>query len=158
MRALDRKVLRDLYRMRGQVLAIGLVIASGVAVLVMSLSTLEALQETAAAYYERYRLADVFATLKRAPEHVASRIAAIDGVRTVETRVVHFATLDLDDFPEPVIGQFVSVPDRGEPLLNRLVIREGRAIEPGARDEVVLVSEPFAEAHGFHPGDELAPC
>ena len=44
MRALDRKVLRDLLRLRGQVLAIGLVIASGVAVLVMSLSTLDALR------------------------------------------------------------------------------------------------------------------
>ncbi len=69
MRALDRKVLRDLARMRGQVLAVALVIASGVAVLVMSLSTLDALRETTRAYYERYRFAQVFAALERAPEH-----------------------------------------------------------------------------------------
>ena len=108
MSALDRKVLRDLFRLRGQVLAIGLVIASGVGVLVMSLSTLDALRETTDAYYERYRLAEVFATLKRAPEHVAARIAAIDGVTSVQTRVVHFATLDVDGFAEPVIGQLVA--------------------------------------------------
>lgn len=155
MRALDRKVLRDLWRLRGQVLAIGFVIASGVAVLVMSLSTLDALLETTNAYYERYRLAEVFASLKRAPERVASRLAAIEGVRTVETRVVDHATLDLPGFAEPVLGRFVSVPEQGEPLLNRLVVRQGRMVEPGAADEV-LVAEPFAEAHGLHPGDTLA--
>jgi len=154
MRALDRKVLRDLYRLRGQVLAVGLVIASGVAVLVMSLSTLDALRETTQAYYERYRLADVFATLERAPEHARARIAAIDGVTTVQTRIVEYATLDLEGFAEPVIGQLVSIPDRGEPLLNRLALRRGRSIEPGAIDEVVL-NEPFAEAHGLELGDTL---
>jgi putative ABC transport system permease protein len=154
MRALDRKVLRDLYRLRGQVLAVGLVIASGVAVLVMSLSTLDALLETTQAYYERYRLADVFATLKRAPEYAAARIAAIDGVTAVQTRIVQYATLDLEGFAEPVIGQMVSIPDHGEPLLNRLAMRQGRSVEPGAIDEVVL-NEPFAEAHGLGPGDTL---
>ena len=155
MRALDRKVLRDLAHMRGQVLAVALVIASGVAVLVMSLSTLDALHETTRAYYERYRFAHVFASLERAPERVADRIAAIDGVSTVETRIVRYATLDVAGFAEPVMGQFVSLPARGEPLLNRLALREGRVVAPGISDEVVL-NEPFAQAHGLRPGDELA--
>jgi len=49
MRALHRKLLRDLWRLRGQVLAIALVMASGVGVLVMSLTTVESLEETAVA-------------------------------------------------------------------------------------------------------------
>lgn len=154
MRALDIKVIRDLIHMRGQVIAVGLVIASGVAVLIMALSTLEALRETTDAYYERYRLADVFAGLKRAPEPVADRIRAMDGVQTVQTRIVKFATLDVLDFPEPVMGQFVSVPENGPPLLNQLALQAGRHIEPGQYDEVI-VNEPFAEAHGFTPGDSL---
>ena len=39
MRALDLKLLRDLWHLRGQVLAIAAVIMGGVATLVMSLST-----------------------------------------------------------------------------------------------------------------------
>ena len=35
-------------------------------------------------------------------------------------------------FAEPVLGRFVSVPEHGEPLLNRLVMRQGRAVEAGA--------------------------
>lgn len=154
VRALDRKLLRDLWRLRGQVLAIALVVASGVAVLVMSFSVTEALQTTGTAYYERYRFADVFAGVERAPDKVADRIADIPGVQNLETRIVKYATLDIDGFEEPVIGQMVSIPAGHQPVLNRLALRAGRLIAPGRPDEVV-VSEPFAEAHGLVPGDTL---
>jgi putative ABC transport system permease protein len=152
--ALNRKLLRDLWRLRGQVLAIGLVRASGVGLLVMSLTALEALDQTAAAYYERYRFADVFARVKRAPEHLASRLSAIEGVESVETRVVRSAILDVEGFDEPVIGQLVSIPENREPRLNRLAVRQGRLPRMGAPDEVVL-SEPFAEAHGLQLGGRI---
>jgi len=154
MGALNRKLLRDLWHLRGQVLAIALVVASGVAVLVMSISSIEALDDTAAAYYERYRFAEVFAGVKRAPEKLARRIADIPGVQTVQTRIVKYATLDVAGFAEPVIGQLVSIPEHGQPALNRLALRAGRLVAPAAPDEAVL-SEPFAEAHGLAPGDRL---
>ncbi len=151
---LHRKLMRDLWRLRGQVLAIALVVASGVAVLVMALTALEALSETAAAYYQRYRFADVFAGAKRAPERLAHRIALIDGVQTVETRITRVAILDIEGFEEPVVGQLVSIPEGRQPLLNKLALRAGRLVEPGRPDEVV-VSEPFAEAHGYQVGDRI---
>jgi putative ABC transport system permease protein len=154
MRALDRKLLRDLWRLRGQVLAVGTVIASGVALLVMSLTSIEALQETASAYYDRYRFASVFAHVERAPLHVAARLAAIEGVQAVTTRVVRSAILDVDGFAEPVIGQLVSVPERGATALNALALRQGRLPRAAAPDEAVL-SEPFALAHGLAPGDHV---
>ena len=154
MRALDRKVLRDLWHLRGQVLAIGMVVAAGIAALIMSLSTLEALDETTAAYYERYRFGDVFAWVKRAPESVEQRIAALPGVRTVQTRVLRFATVDIEGFAEPVMGEIVSVPAGRQPALNQLVVRSGRLPEAAARDEGVL-NEPFAEAHGLDVGDGI---
>jgi putative ABC transport system permease protein len=155
MRAIDRKLVRELWHLRGQVVAVATVVASGVAVLVMSLSTLEALEETALAYYDRYRFADVFASVKRAPEQLAERIAAIPGVQTVETRISRFAILDVAGFEEPVMGRLVSVPERSEPLLNRLALRSGRWVAPDRPDEVLL-NEPFAEAHGLIPGSRLS--
>mgnify|MGYP001823862329 CR=1 FL=1 len=154
MSALNRKLLRDLWRLRGQVLAIAMVVASGVAVLVMSLATLNSLQETAATYYERYRFADVFASVTRAPEHLAARIGDIPGVQHVETRISKLATLDIAGFGEPVIGQLVSIPERGESVLNRLALLAGRRVQPDHPDEVVL-SEPFAEAHRLETGSRL---
>ncbi len=155
MKALHRKLLRDLWRLRGQVFAIALVMASGIGVLVMSLTTVESLEETAIAYYERYDFAQVFAHVERAPEHLRDRLREIPGVRTVETRVVRTAVLDIEGFEEPVIGRLVSVPERHEPQLNRLALRQGRYPRLGAPDEAVL-TEPFAQAHGLEVGRQAA--
>jgi putative ABC transport system permease protein len=153
--ALDRKLLRDLWRLRSQALAIAMVIASGVALLIMSLTTVEALDETMRAYYERYRFAQVFAEVKRAPERLAGEIADIPGVLVSETRIQRVATLDIAGFAEPVTGRMVSLPEGDQSRLNRLVLRSGRMLAPGRAYEAI-VSEPFAEAHGLVPGDHFS--
>ncbi len=154
LRPLDRKLARDLWKIRGQVIAIALVMASGVALLVMSLTAIEALTETAAAYYERHHFAHVFARVKRAPEHLLERIRRIPGVHTAETRIVRMAVLDVAGFDQPVMGELVSLPAHGMPLLNQLALRQGRYPRPNAPDEAIL-SEPFALAHGLRPGDRV---
>ena len=148
--ALDRKLLRDLYGMWGQALAICLVIAAGVAVFVMSLSTLTSLDMTRQAYYERYRFADVFANLKRAPDGLAARIRQISGVARVQTRVVINVTLDVPQLPEPAKGRLIGMPSRREGALNDVFLRRGRHLAPGRRNEV-LVGEAFAKAHKLGP-------
>lgn len=153
-KSLNRKLWRDLWRMRGQVLAIGLIMASGIGVLVMGLSTVEALEETARAYYERYRFAHVFAQVKRAPQRLLADIAALPGVQTVEARVVESAILDIEGFEEPVVGQLVSLPVAARPQLNVLTLRSGRLPAPHSDNEVLL-SEPFARAHSLYAGDTI---
>ena len=59
--ALDRKLFRDLWHVRGQALAIAAVIASGVALFVTELSTQASLALTRSEYYAQYRFAEVFA-------------------------------------------------------------------------------------------------
>ena len=61
MTALRRKLWRDLAQMRGQTVAIALVLAAGLATLVMSLSTYRSLADTRERFYGEYRFADVFA-------------------------------------------------------------------------------------------------
>ena len=115
--ALDRKLLRDLWQVRGQALAIALVIAAGIAIFASMLSTLDSLDLTLRTYYERYRFADVFASLERAPMPAAAQIAAIPGVARVETRVVADVTLDVPDLVEPATGRLISIPEGGRPAL-----------------------------------------
>ena len=154
MNALDLKLWRDLRHLRGQVLAIAAVIASGVACFIMFMSTVDSLQLSRELYYRDYRFAEIFAPLKRAPESVQKRINEIHGVDKVDTRIVAPLTIDIEGVSEPVNGVITSIPDQGEALLNHLYLRAGRLVEAGSSDEVV-VSEPFAEAHGFKPGDTL---
>jgi putative ABC transport system permease protein len=155
MAPLDRKVLRDLWRIKGLVLAISLVMATGIATYVMSLSTLHGLIETRIAYYERHRFAEVFANVKRAPQALAERIAAIPGVKAVETRIVEDVILDVPGLSVPATGRVISLPEHGSSVLNVIAIRQGRSVTIGRPDEVV-VSEAFAEAHGFVPGDRFS--
>ena len=154
MKALDHKLRRDLWRMKGQALAIALVITSGVATFVMLISTMHSLNLSRDKFYQDYGFAEVFASLKRAPESVKQRISEIPGIDQVETRVVADVKLDIQGFSEPVTARLVSVPDNGRPVLNRVYIRKGRQIDPG-KDNEVLVSEAFAEAHHFSPGDRF---
>ena len=154
MRALTRKLLRDLWLSRGQALAIGLVIAGGVAMFVLLLSTFDSLDLTRQEYYDRYRFADVFASLKRAPQSLAADLAAIPGVARLETRVVVDVTLDVPSQSAPITGRLISVPEAGPPVLNALFMREGRTLEPN-RDDEVLASETFARANDLVPGDTI---
>jgi putative ABC transport system permease protein len=152
--ALDRKLLRDLWEMRGQALAIGLVMMAGVAMFVAYLSNFDSLQRTVEAYYERQRLAEVFASLKRAPASREAALAEIPGVDTVQTRVVANVALDVPGLAEPATGRLISIPRGGRPLLNDVFLREGRWPEDGRPDEV-LASEAFCTAHSFRPGAQV---
>jgi len=151
MKALDKKLFRDLWHMKGQAAAIILVIMSGVSTFVMFLSVMDSLNRTRDRFYNEHGFADVFAPLKRAPESLKERIHEIPGVALVETRVAADVKLDIPGFSEPVTAHLVSLPDNIKPLLNRLYLRKGRLPEPW-RDNEVVVSEAFAQAHRFSPG------
>ena len=151
---LNRKLLRDLWIMKAQALAIALVVGAGVAMYVMYLSNFESLRETRAVYYEQQRFGDVFASLKRAPLRLRDDIAAIPGVEAVETRVVANVTLDLPDLDEPATGRLVGIPADRRPEVNDLFLRRGRWVEPGRTDEV-LASEGFVIANALEIGDRV---
>ena len=141
--------------MKSQALAIAMVIASGIGTYVMSLSTLHSLQLTRATFYRDYRFAEAFASLKRAPESLRSRIAALPGVQHVETRVVAYVNLDIEGYDDPASAHLISLGHDGESLLNQLYLKQGRLADPLQDDEVVA-SEAFVEAQGLQLGDEIA--
>jgi len=154
MRSLNRKLLRDLWHLRGQVLAITLVVTCGVATVVTARTAYESLVVSRATYYADYRFADIFAQLKRAPDRLVAKIARIPGVLSVRTRVVFDVTLDVPGLAEPATGRICSIPERRLPILNDVYIRRGRWVAPGRRDEVI-VSEAFAEANRLDIGDAI---
>ena len=155
MKAMDKKLWREFNGMRMQALAIAMVIGSGVAIFIMSLSALDSLYETRERYYRNHHFSHIFASLKRAPVALIPHIQAVPGVDKVETRVVSYVTLDIKGFDEPVSAHLISLPNQGAGLLNQLYIRQGRLAEPG-RDNEIVVNEKFAQAHGLKPGDQLA--
>ncbi len=148
---LDRKLLRDLWEMRGQAAAIATVIAAGVTMFVTYISNFDSLKRTRASYYQSAQFADVFASVKRAPSATLDAIRGIPGIQTISARVVADVTLDVPEMAEPATGRLVSLPDQGRPILNDVYLRRGRLVDPTRPDEV-LASEMFCEANGLEPG------
>ena len=148
---LRRKVLRDLRRLWAQVLAIALVMAAGVATLILGNGAYASLSETRARYYDDYRFADVFADVTRAPCALMGEIRAIDDVLAADARIVKLGLLDMPAMAEPGTLMMVSLPEETERSLNLLHLRQGRLPDPQSADEAV-VSEGFAAAHRLRPG------
>ena len=153
-RSLHRKLQRDLTTMKGQVAAIGLVVGAGVMMLIVSLTSLDAVQLSQERFYSSHQFADIFADLTRAPDGLTERVGQIPGVNLVESRIRAPLRLEVPGFDDPVRGLILSVPEGRQPYLNQLHLREGSLPTPGRADQV-LISEPFAEAHGLRPGDSI---
>ncbi|HET8733393.1 MAG TPA: ABC transporter permease, partial [Anaeromyxobacteraceae bacterium] len=155
MRALDRKLLRELRETRGQGIAIAVLVACATATLVAAVTTWRALQRTRDVLYETHRFPHVFAELVRAPEPVGALVAALPGVAEVETRVMAEALVEIPGLADPASALLRSIPDEGEPRLDRIHLRAGRLPAPGAAGEVVM-SEGFAAANRIRPGDRIS--
>lgn len=154
MSMLDRKLMRDFARLWAQGLAVALVLASGVATLIIAAGAYRSIEETKNAFYERYRFANVFASVTRAPLELSLAIKQIGGISSADFRIEEPVLLDMEGMVEPATGVAISVPDSGEPLVNRLYIRMGRLPQAGGMDEVAVL-EGFANAHGLKPGSHF---
>jgi putative ABC transport system permease protein len=154
MRALDRKLLREAARLKGQIATIALVVAGGIVCFVSMRGTFASLEAARDEYYDRYRFADVFARAERVPEELARRIEALDGVETVQTRVVKDVSVPIEGMTRPAWGRLLSLPASGQPATNALCLRRGRLPESGRDDEIVAI-ESFANAHGLEPGSRI---
>jgi putative ABC transport system permease protein len=154
VRALDRKLLRDVWHYRAQLAAIAVVVACGIALFVSLRSMNGFLRDSRDRFYSEYRFADIFARVKRAPASAAREISRIPAVAAVDARLVYDVALDVPGLPEPAVGRLVSIPVPPASMLNELHLLRGRWPESGRALEV-LASAAFARANLLEPGDSL---
>lgn len=156
MKALDRKLLRDLRLMWTQALTIALVVASGVAGFITSFSAYDALSWSRDLYYADARFADVFATLKRAPRALERQLERIPGAAHIETSLTEIVPITIPNVADPIIGRLIGLDARAPQRLNKVNLRRGRMVEPHRSGAIeALVSEGFAVARQLKPGDRI---
>ena len=156
MKALDRKLLRDLRLMWSQALTIALVVASGVTGFITTFSAYDALSWSRDLYYTESRFADVFASLKRAPLALERQLTALPGAAHVETSITQIVQIDIPNVSDPVIGRLIGLDLQAPQRLNLIHLRAGRMIEAHRNSTLeVLVSEAFAMARQLKPGDRI---
>jgi len=159
MKALDRKLLRDLRLMWSQALTIALVVASGIGGFVTSLSAVDSLALARDDFYAAGHFADVFASVKRAPNSLADTLRAVPGVADVQTTVQAVVRVEIPGLPDPIIGQLIGLDARRPPRMNLVSVSAGQTLAAaGVRADgsiPALVSEGFAQARHLKPGDLL---
>jgi len=149
--ALNAKLWRDLKALRVQGLSIALVVASGIAAYVASMSTHESLKDARDQHYEQTRFPDIFLDLTRAPLAFAQKVAGLPGVAAVRAGVTHAARLDVAGIDDPLSARLFSMPDPDD--IGRLTLLAGRWPTVGSNE--VLLGEAFAEKRGILPGRSL---
>jgi len=152
--SLNRKLLRDFWRFKGQALAIAGVVAAGIGLLLATFGCIASLQRSMDSFYARHQFADVFVSLKRAPIALSDRLRAIPGISVLETRIVVTVALDMPTIPEPAVGRLISIPEDASPHLNSIDLLAGRLVRREHPLEVV-VSEAFARAANLALGDQI---
>lgn len=155
MKPLTRKLARDLWRLRSQVITIALVVASGIGGYIGSLSAHASLAALRDSYYESARFAHVFAPVHRAPRTIVTRLRNLPGVLDLDPSIVVSTTITLPGVPDLMTGQIVSLPRKADAGMNRVVVADGRWVESDDATGV-LVSRAFARARGIEPGDPLS--
>ncbi|MDP2452324.1 FtsX family ABC transporter permease [Polaromonas sp.] len=161
MKALDRKLLRDLRLLWSQGLTIALVVASGIGGFITSLSAVDSLGLARERFYAEAHFADVFATVKRAPNALVETLREVPGVADVQTTIEQVVRIAAPGVSDPILGQLVGVDRKQLPRMNQVSVSRGRALDnaglaSGARSDgriEVLVSAGFATSRGVKPGD-----
>lgn len=159
MKALDRKLLRDLRLMWSQALTIALVVASGVAGFLTTLSAVDSLALARDRFYAQARFADVFASVKRAPDALLEVLRSEPGVADVQATLEQLVRVEIEGLSDPIIGQLIGLDRRRSASMNRVMLRAGRwpERELAGTDGALpaLVSAGFAQARGVKPGARL---
>jgi putative ABC transport system permease protein len=151
---LDRKLLRDVLGMRGQVITIAALVASGVAVFVASVSTYDSLRAARDRFYSETRFPQIFVMMKRAPLSIVAQLNEIPGVAIVEPRIVRDVIVDWPASTLPVSARMVSVSSAGDERLARLHLSRGAAPMPGDAHGAAI-DEAFAEANHLTLGSDV---
>jgi len=151
VRMLRRKLLRDLRRQPAQAAAIALMLFLGTALFGASYDAYRNLDASYARVFDELAAADLYVKGGRTSAYAAAA-ARTAGVAAVATRVE--ADLPLEARGERLLGRVVGVPPRGQPTVNRLLLRSGSALDP-SRPSGVLVERHLAEHFRLRPGDRL---
>ncbi|RIK77641.1 MAG: hypothetical protein DCC68_16925 [Planctomycetota bacterium] len=151
VRTIDRKLRRDLRGAMGRILAILSIISIGVAGYVEMRSCYNNLSSAKDRYYAQCRMADFSIEVKKAPIAELAAISRLPAVVDLRPRIASFATVDLENEPELLNAQVLSLPDERKSAVNDIMLKRGSYFT-ASRDNEVIVSDAFARQHRLGPG------
>lgn len=151
---LTKKLVRELWRQKGQALAVLSVTFLGVLLFVASGAAYVDLDGSYRETRERLALADLHVAVTTATDRDVERLRTLPSVAAADGRAVVELPVEIPGAtPPPRLAlRVVSLPDAGAPAIDKLLVVEGDL--PSGPGQLVLEKH-FAEHHGIHPGDHV---
>ncbi|MHB0937446.1 MAG: FtsX-like permease family protein [Armatimonadota bacterium] len=155
MSKLNIKLLRDIRTSPYMFGGIVLLLLVGIALFGSSYALYLNLERSYARSYRLLNLADFTVPVQSAPDNAVDALRRIPGVQAVEGRTVREVEVRREGRERrKVTGRIISLPDTGEPAVNKVKLIDGAYPGPGLGRELLLEAG-FANYHGYRPGDSL---
>lgn len=145
-------MLRDLANHRAQVAAIIIVVALGIIMFSGPLLAQRDLRDSINDIYRRTRYEDFAARVESAPLAAAGELSRLPNIEAVEGRVSRDTLASAAGTRLTV--RVISVPEKGRPSVNGLILEEGRYLEPG-EPGAFMAEHHLSSELGLAPGDTL---
>ncbi|PKB60868.1 MAG: hypothetical protein BZY79_06745 [SAR202 cluster bacterium Casp-Chloro-G4] len=153
---LNVKIARDIWRAKTLFITIVALLALGIGIFVAMFSSFLNVERSENYVYEEQKFPDAFFYVPNIPVRAVDWIEDLDGVTAAEGRYVQDMIVRQPDDPgESIAAKLISLPDKGETDINRLVIREGEYLRDGD-GRFALVDKLFADYYEMEVGDSLS--
>jgi putative ABC transport system permease protein len=146
---LNKKLLRDLATHWAQVGAIVAVVALGIIMFTGPLLATRDLKDSVNDIYKRTHYEDFSASMDQAPATAAGRLASLSNVTTAEGRIIREAQARV--LGHRLTVRVITVPDKGRPAVNGLIIEKGSYLPPGAGG-FTMVEHHLSSEFNLKPG------
>lgn len=153
MAYIDKKMGRDLWRMKGRAIASVLLITMGSMMYAGFLSMMPNVQGFFYDYHEDMNFADLEVYVEITPLNVTTQLEAVPGVKDVDARLEFPARIESSQL-EDTAAKLLGVNATRHPIVNDIIVTKGDFLDPNSPDEVLL-EKSFAEMNNLDVGDEL---
>jgi len=153
MKKLNKMIIREVFKSKGQFIAAAAVIFAGITMFSASYMSYQNLKNSVTRYYEQYSFLDYYAELQGISPEGVKAVKAFKGVKDAIGRVSADVGADMGK-NKRITVRLVSLPDYGQPAINKLVFRSGGYFNDTDQNSC-LVSRKFADFYRLRKGSKL---
>jgi putative ABC transport system permease protein len=153
MKKLNRMLIREILKSKGQFIAAAAVVFAGIAMFSASFVSYKNLKNSVESYYEQYSFMNYYADVKSISPMGISNIKAIQGIDDAVGRITADVGADMGNYKRVTV-RLVSMPEAVQPAVNRLVLVSGGYFDKDDQYSC-LVSRKFAEFYRLEEGSRI---
>lgn len=146
-------ILREILKSKGQFIAAAAVIFAGIVMFSASYMSYQNLKNSVDSYYEQYRFLDYYAEVQSLSQAAVNEVKGLKGVKDAIGRITVDVGADMSE-NKRVTVRLISLPDKGQPEINQLVLRSGGYLSDNDQNSC-LVSRKFAEFYRLKKGSKI---